>query len=343
MPPVLATKKRAGPLLIERIFNQHSTSVAIALLKKDELKYEFYGGKQFASPRAHGGVTRTTRFNIGTASMCVTGALAVKLMEFGELRLSDHVRKFVPEFRNDDVTVYHLMTHTSGLRPAALAAPGNHSERQALFSRLYGDSRLTYATGAECQVAPAGYAALSDIIERVCGQPVEDLASTLLFMPLGMKRTTYGNAGLAAEQYVTPWSHAENRYLTELGGKLPIGHTGVYTTALDLIRFGSMLLNAGEFEGQQVFLESSVHFMLKEITGGQFMRTPVFMAKGDDDIYGCFSRLHSHRAVACTGDLGSMLFIDPLRSAVGVALTNSTWVGSANRNFCSICDILLAM
>jgi hypothetical protein len=73
------------------------------------------------------------------------------------------------------------------------------------------------------------------------------------------------------------------------------------------------------------------------------MRTPVFMAKGDKDIFGCFSRRHSHRAAACTGDFGSMLFIDPIHGAVGAVLTNSTWVGRSDRNYNSICDILMEM
>jgi CubicO group peptidase (beta-lactamase class C family) len=162
-------------------------------------------------------------------------------------------------------------------------------------------------------------------------------------MPLGMKYTTYSSVSLPEDQFVIPWSHKENRFLYELRGTLSTGHSGIYSTVLDLIRLGRMFLNAGAFDGRQVFLESSVDFMLREVTGGKFMRTPVFMIKGHEDVYGCFSKYHSRDAVALTGDTGSILFIDPARRAVGAALTNSTWVHDASKNYSNISDILMGI
>ncbi|MDR3120521.1 MAG: beta-lactamase family protein [Clostridiales bacterium] len=330
--------------LFERIFHQLSSSVSIALLKNDSLIYEFYGGKKFASANGGGeGITRSTRFHLGTATMLLTGALIVKLMEFGELRLNDRVKRFVPEFLFGDVTVYHLLTHTSGLGFDPLEQPDNYAAKREFYRRLYTTGRPAHPAGSQYAPLPYGYAILADVAERVSGQTLEEFASALFFMPLGMKYTTFSGAALPEDQLVTPWSHRENRFLTELRTKLSTGQSGAYTTVLDLIRFGRMLLSGGEFEGRQIFLESSVAFMLKEITGGKFMRTPVFMIKCGGDVYGCFSKYHSARAVAHTGDLGGILFIDPVHKAVGAALTNSTWVNDASQNYSNIGDILMSL
>jgi CubicO group peptidase (beta-lactamase class C family) len=329
--------------LIEKIFNQMSSSVAVAFLRKDRLIYEFYGGKKFSASNSNHYINRTTRFNIGTATMLITGSLIVKLMEFGALRLNDRVKKFIPEFQPEGVTIYHLLTHTSGLDFNNLPLPGHYAAKKEFFRKVYAMGCLAYPTGKSHVLFPYGYAILADIAERVSGQTVEEFATAALFMPLGMKYTTYSSASLPEDQFVIPWSHKENRFLHELRGKLSTGHSGIYSTVLDLIRFGRMFLNAGAFEGRQIFLESSVDFMLREVTGGKFMRTPVFMIKGQRDVYGCFSKNHSRDAVALTGDTGSILFIDPVRRAVGAALTNSTWVHDASKNYSNISDILMGI
>jgi len=361
------SKNRSGAdfKLIEKIFDQLSSSVAIAMLKNERLTYEFYGGRKaaqaeagdegarpkkgFMQPKknaarpAEPGVSRTTRFNLGSASSMFTGALAVKLMEFDELRLGDPVNRFIPEFVNDDVTAYHLLTQTSGLACESLPLPDNKAAKNEFYRKLYGGLKQAAAPGAKSGYFQYNYAILADIIERISGRELEELASVLLFIPLNMKHTTYFGSALKDGQYVIPWNHKENRFMGELHGKQPTGHTGIYTTALDLVRFGRMFLNGGECEGKTVFLESSAEFMLREVTGGRYMRTPLFYIKRNVDIYGCFSETLSPEAVALTGDTGCMLFIDPARRTAGAALANSTWVHSVSQNYSNIVDILASI
>jgi CubicO group peptidase (beta-lactamase class C family) len=261
-------------------------------------------------------------------------------MEFGEVGLNDAVRKFIPEFRFGDVTIYHLLTQTSGLTSENIMLPDNYAAMRDFYRKLYEKLGRGFLPGAKSEHFKYGYAVLADILGRVSRQMLEELASVLLFMPLGMKYTTYNGAALRDGQYVIPWNHKENRFMSELHTKYPTGQTGVYTTALDLIRFGRLFLNGGEYEGKQVFLESSVDFMLREVTDAKFMRTPVFMIKRQVDIFGCFSEKQSPDAVALTGDTGSVLFVDPRKRTVGAALTNSTWVHSVSRNYSNIIDIL---
>ena len=338
-------KVGAESKLIEKIFDQLSSSVAITLLRNDKLTYEFYGGRKAAlSNNAEGdaksGINRSTRFNIGSASAIFTGAIIIKLMEFGEIRLDDYANRFLPEFPAGGVTVYHLLTHTSGLESAAAPLPDNQAAKREFYRKLYEGLKQTDAPGAKYSYFQYNYAILANIIEKVSGQSLEELASVLLFMPLGMKNTTYKGSSLKDNQYVIPWNHKENRFMSELHTKQPTGQSGIYTTALDLLRFGRMFLNKGEYEGNPIFLESSVEFLLRDITGGKFMRTPLFMVKRKIDVFGCFSEKLSPESVALTGNTGCILFIDPVKRMVGAVLTNSTWVDAVSQNYSDVIDIL---
>jgi CubicO group peptidase (beta-lactamase class C family) len=261
-------------------------------------------------------------------------------MEFGEIRLNDPAGRYIPEFQAGGVTVYHLLTHTSGLESGQVPLPDNQAAKREFYRKLYEGLGQACAPGVKYSYFQYNYAILANIIEKVSGRPLEELASVLLFMPLGMKSTTYKGASLKDSQYVIPWNHRENRFMSELHAKLPTGQSGVYTTALDLLRFGRMFLNKGEFEGKPVFLESSVEFLLRDITGGRFMRTPLFMVKRKIDIFGCFSEKLSPDSVALTGNTGCIIFIDPVKHMVGAALTNSTWVDAVSQNYSDIIDIL---
>ena len=329
--------------LIEKIFNQLSSSVSIALMRKDRLIYEFYGGKKFNAVSGESRINQTTRFNIGTASTLITGAIIVKLMEFGALRLNDKIKKYIPEFKFPDITVFHLLTHTSGLCFSGFPMPDSFAAKKRFFKSLYAYDHFAYETGMAIRNFPYGYAILADVAEHASGQTIDELASGLLFLPLGMNHTTFGSIALTEEQFVMPWSHRNNRFMTEMRYTLPTGQNGIYSTALDLIRFGRVFLNHGEFDGRQVFLESSVDFVLREITGNKFLQTPLFMFKGNGRRNSCFSKLHSAKTVAQTGDTGCILFIDPVQQVIGAALANSTWVNDAGQNYSNICDILMSI
>ena len=62
-------------------------------------------------------ITPTTKFRIGSVTKQFAAAAILKLQEDGKLNVTDKLSKFFPDFpRGDEVTIHHLLTHTSGIK-----------------------------------------------------------------------------------------------------------------------------------------------------------------------------------------------------------------------------------
>ena len=62
-------------------------------------------------------ITPTTKFRIGSVTKQFAAAAILKLQEDGKLNVTDKLSKFFPDFpRGDEVTIHHLLTHSSGIK-----------------------------------------------------------------------------------------------------------------------------------------------------------------------------------------------------------------------------------
>ena len=177
-----------------------------------------------------------------TKPMTVTSVLV--LVERGEVRLSDPVRKYIPEFKGegrDDVLVRHLLTHTSGL-PDMLPENEALRKRHAPLSEFVaGTCRvpLLFKPGSQCKYQSMGILLSAEIAERITKMKLRDWLKKSVFDPLGMESTALGLGKYKipdTEQSQVPaqsdwdWNSA---YWRDLGA--PWG--GAHSTATDVLRF----------------------------------------------------------------------------------------------------------
>ena len=90
----------------------------MAAIKDNRLVYSFAEGRSRLGGSGAMAVDGNTQFNVGSVTKPVTASLVVKLAEQGRLTLEDPVKRYIPEFRFENVTLMHLMTHTAGYDPA---------------------------------------------------------------------------------------------------------------------------------------------------------------------------------------------------------------------------------
>lgn len=123
----------------------------------------------------------------------VTGTVAQMLIDEGRLSLDDRVAKYSPAFDRDglqDVTVAHLLTHTSGLPLTVLA--GRALDKYTSLADVAAEAAaagLGFKPGTQFQYSDAGTDVLGAVIEAVTGQRLDEVVTERVLRPLGMTDT----------------------------------------------------------------------------------------------------------------------------------------------------------
>ena len=120
-----------------------------------------------------------------------TAAAILKLEMMGRLRVSDPITNHIAPVPKDkrEITVHHLLTHTSGLIEA-LGGDYEPVSRTRMLARAL-QSRLRSHPGDEYHYSNAGYSVLAAIVEEVSGMGYEEFLAKHLFAPAGMTQTGY--------------------------------------------------------------------------------------------------------------------------------------------------------
>ena len=208
---------------------------------------------------------RDTIFDLASLTKpIVVATLAMRYVEEGTVELNQPVQKYLPEFSHPQVTVSHLLTHTSGL-PAWRATYLESKEKDGVINYL-SQLSLDYPTGTQVVYSCLGYILLGKLLERVIGEPLNELAQKRIFQPLEMNWTRYNPPSLWADKCAATedsnsfekrmvdyqphdWRegvivgevHDENAHF--LGGVS--GNAGLFSTATDVAQFCQMLINGG--------------------------------------------------------------------------------------------------
>src|SRR5258708_29126968 len=111
----------------------------------------------------------------------------MQLVEEGRIRLNDPVARFVPEFGRygkTGITIRHLLTHTSGLRPDLELEIEFHGADEAIRRAI--EEVPTSAPGERFVYSDINFFLLGDIVRRVSGDRLDRYAKTQIFDPPGM-------------------------------------------------------------------------------------------------------------------------------------------------------------
>lgn len=139
--------------------------------------------------------TTATMFEIGSVSKQFTAAAILLLERDGKLKLSDDIRKYLPEMPDygTPITIEMLLNHTSGLRDWGSVANAMGKPRgERTFSNAEvlditaRQKELNYKPGTEYSYTNTGYNLAAIIAERASGKLLTTLTRERLFDPLGM-------------------------------------------------------------------------------------------------------------------------------------------------------------
>jgi CubicO group peptidase (beta-lactamase class C family) len=143
--------------------------------------------------------TPSTVFDVASLSKQFTGLAVAILVSEGKIKLSDDIRKYIPELPNfgRPITIAHLLHHTSGLRdwPAILSIAGWRFDDVITFRQIlimtYNQRTLNFDPGAEHLYSNTGYNLLAEMVQRVSGRSFRAWTDERIFRPLGMVNTHF--------------------------------------------------------------------------------------------------------------------------------------------------------
>jgi D-alanyl-D-alanine carboxypeptidase len=210
--------------------------------------------------------TNTTDYRIGSITKQFTALMLLQLVEQGNVRLTDPVRTYLPEFDQvkdaipgaPPVTLLQLATMTSGLArepdgPMSQTSVGPLSEWQHKVLSLLPVTHFAHPPGTEYLYSNIGYASLGLALERAAGQPYTKYVTDHILTPLGLTRTGFEpTADLRANLahgYTkrgatgTPDRTAPDQELDGRGFRVPNG--ALFSTIDDLAKFAAWELGDG--------------------------------------------------------------------------------------------------
>jgi len=198
-----------------------------------------------------------TKFRLGSVTKQFTAASILLLEERGKLKTDDPVKKLMPDAPAawDKVTIFHLLTHTSGI-PSFTSFPDYQSQEpfsttpEKLVGR-FRDKPLDFQPGEKWSYSNSGYVLLGYLVEKASGESYEKFVQENIFGPLEMKDSGYdSNSAIIlrrAAGYVPGKDGPVNAGFIHMS--IPFSAGALYSTTEDLLRweqglFGGKLLSA---------------------------------------------------------------------------------------------------
>jgi uncharacterized protein YbbC (DUF1343 family)/CubicO group peptidase (beta-lactamase class C family) len=241
---------------------------AVLWLEREGLSYQKAYGRRAVVP-AEEWMTPDTVFDAASLTKVVATTPAIMLLvERGAIDLDAPVATYLSEFLGDgrnQVTVRHLLTHTSGLRPGIPSRAGWIGYDNGIALAL--EERPTQPPGTAFRYSDVNFILLGELVRRVSALPLDQFAAREFYQPLRMRDTGFLPRA-ALQPRIAPTTQTGDHVLRgivhdptarRMGGVA--GHAGLFTTATDLARFARMLLHGGVLEGTRVFQPETVRWM----------------------------------------------------------------------------------
>ena len=224
-------------------------------------------------------------FWIASMTKPITATAVLMLQDEGKLSVDDLVEKHLPEFKNlkaadgkaVQVTIGHLLTHTSGMGEIS-AAQARDIKDLAGAIPLYVAKPVQFEPGSRWTYCQSGINTAARIVELVSGTPFDQFVEHRLFAPLGMQDTTFYLTEEQLHRLATSYKREKGELSPTAVGilygkaptsrdRFPAANGGLFSTATDYSRFCRMILNGGELDGKRYVKPESVALMTSVQTG----------------------------------------------------------------------------
>ena len=250
----------------ELVTNEVIPGMTYAIIKDETVNIGSSGYKSLVPQMMK--VTDDTIYDVASLTkVLVIVPLISKLVDKGIINFNDKVNKYLPRFKYSDITIYQLLTHTSGL-PADLSSK-EISSKEKILEQVYSLDKI-YEPGSKVVYSDIGFILLGEIIEHIYHQSLDRVAKEELFIPLEMDDTGYNPLD---KERCAPTEVTLDRGIVKgivhdekacsMNGVA--GNAGVFSTAHDLGNFVSMILNNGMYKDKIIISEDIINLWFEPL------------------------------------------------------------------------------
>lgn len=205
----------------------------------------------------------SSRFTLSSISKVLTSTAILQLKDKGKLKLDDQVIKYFPDFPYSDVTIRHLLSHTSGLPDYQLYEDEINKNPDKVFTnkdimpslKSWGKA-LEFKPGEKWEYSNTNFCLLALLVEKLSGLKFQKYLKKYIFSPLNMTDTYFQPDSTNIEDknrvinYDFPWIFSDEMQNVDSLSKYRwrlynasgfIGQGNIITTAEDLFRFDKAL------------------------------------------------------------------------------------------------------
>lgn len=223
-------------------------------------------------------VKKDSVFSLFSTTKALTGVLVLRAIERGQLALTTPITEVVPEFSGrgrEAITIYHLLTHSSGLPSVWSAREGMYIDRlEEVIAEICRNPDIypEEPPGLSVKYAPlVHHALMGEALKRIdpAQRSYRQIVDEDLLQPLGMKDTAIGVRRDLKERHLVPEFRGNSP--TQHLGHSNLGPNGAFeeehaempwvgavSTAADMYRFAEMLRRGGELDGARILSPTMV-------------------------------------------------------------------------------------
>ena len=298
----------------ELVKNEKVAGVVTAIICRDEVVH--LGTVGMMDREAEKPVRRNTMFRIASMTKPVVSVATMMLCDEGKLDLDDPLSKYIPEFKKLDVlvtldpfktepaireiTIRHLLTHTSGFTFSVNDTVGQLYRKAQFPQGLLQEERclkdsipdlaelpLLFHPGDKWEYGTSTEV-LGRLVECVSGMSLDEFLNRRVFAPLNMKDTHFYLPNDKLDRLAVAYRLSDEGRIARLpdgevfdytGMSFSVdypyrgprayfsGNAGLCSTVPDYLQFCQMLLNHGELNGVRLLKPETVTLMMTNQIG----------------------------------------------------------------------------
>ena len=375
----LTSLNKATQRLQEHIDERDIAGVVAAVSRDGKVVYfESLGLMDIASDKP---MQKDTLFRTYSMTRQVTTIAALILYDQGKFEMNDPIQLYLPEFKDQtvllssdsldisevkprvgDITIQHLITHTSGLggRGSRLYRENKVRDKSISLDQMVSNAAgipLFHNPGTEFRYGIHA-TILGKLIEVWSGKPLEEFLNEELFSKLGMDSTMFWASEADRDRLATVYQPVDGKLtpheietvpFTERPGLIE-GGVGLLSSVEDYLNFSQMILDHGVFEGQRILKKATAEMIYKNAVPETAM--PIGDSgywRGSGWTWGGFNLVLDSDAydfpvtegtIWWDGSAGTRYFIDPTQNTIIVimAQVSPSSGGGFRENFSRLVD-----